>query len=127
AVHVAGPDIGMFGYGGDNRQFDYDAGTARVELWVEGVFSAATPNPVSVKRLIFGQSEKYRPEDLVEVWDKPSWWKAVKKDPFLNLEAQPIAIATQQVNHDTLRASGSIRSDPFSQMPVLEINFHVAG
>jgi hypothetical protein len=118
---------GLNGFDGDNRDFSYDDGTSRAELWIDALLSTSTNSPVRIKRRAFGQSAMYRATDLIDVAGKPFWWKAVKKDPFLQLEAQPIGIKTQAVTDDTLRVKGYMELSPIQLVPTLHLNFFVNG
>lgn len=115
------------GYDGDNRDFSYDAGTSRAELWIDAIYSASTNNPVRIKRRAFGQSAEYVQDKLVDVLGKPFWWKAIRKDPFLQTEDLPDRIATSEVTDETLRVTGQMEMPPLGLISVLHLLFHVNG
>jgi Protein of unknown function (DUF3238) len=114
------------GFGGDNRGFSFDQGTSRVEIWVDVDNSPTTTNPISVKRLAFGESTMYHADKLQDVVGKPFWWKTIRRDPFLQLEASPDAVATAPVSESTLSAQGSLETGPFALIPNVRVKFHVS-
>jgi hypothetical protein len=124
AVLVPLPGATDVGFAGDNRNFSYDIGTSRAELWVDVSNIPSSSHAVTIKRRAFGQSEKYRAEDLESVGGKPIWWKVIKKDPFLHQERPPIAIATAKVTDDSLAVTGWMESQPLNPQQVVHLKFH---
>jgi hypothetical protein len=126
AVLVPLPVAGDIGFDGDNRDFSYDEGTSRAELWVDVDNSPLAASPVTVKRREFGESRWYVKDKLVDVWGKPFWWKAVRRNPFLQIEDSPDGIATAVVTGSSLSVTGAIESsDPFGLIKNAHITFRV--
>lgn len=126
AVLVPFGPAGFSGFDGDNRTFSFADGTARADIWVDVDNSPFTQTPITVKKRAFGQSAMYVVEKLVDVLGKPSWWKAVRKDPFLQIEAPPDAVATATVTDETLSVTGRLEPGPFGLVPNVRVSFHVA-
>jgi hypothetical protein len=125
AVQIPLPIAGDVGFDGDNRDFSYDSGTSRAEMWIDAVFATDSKNPIRIKRRAFGQSAEYVKTNLVDVTGKPFWWKAIRKDPFLNIEALPDRTGTAIVSDASLRVAGQIEVSPLGIIPVLHIVFHI--
>ncbi|HET6484283.1 MAG TPA: DUF3238 domain-containing protein [Actinoplanes sp.] len=122
------PIVGDIGFDGDNREFSYGDGSSRAELWVDIDHSPTTTNPVTVKRKAFGESRWYTKDKLVDVLGKPFWWKEVRKDPFLGIEAPPDGVATAVVSDLTLRVTGQVEAaDPFGLIKNVRVTFQVNG
>lgn len=119
--------IGLAGFDGDNRSFSFDQGTSRAEIWLDVDNSPVSPTPITVKRLGFGQSARYDIAKIEDVPGKPFWWKAVRRDPFLQLEASPDAVDTAVVTIDTLSVSGVLEPGPFGLIPNVHVHFHLNG
>lgn len=119
--------LGPAGFDGDNRGFSFDQGTSRAEIWLDVDNSPDTTAPVTIKRLAFGQSARYDIAKIVDVPGKPFWWKAVRRDPFLQLEASPDAVDTAVVTRDTLSAGGTLEPGPFGLIPNVVARFHLNG
>jgi hypothetical protein len=116
------------GFDGDHRGFSYDGGTSRAEIWVEVDHSPFAPQIIaSVKRKAFGQTARYSIDKIVDVPGKPFWWKEIRRQPFLNVEMAPDAVATAEVTPDTLSVSGSIVTDAFGLSSFASVKLHVLG
>ena len=70
-------------FGGDNRGFAFDTGTSRAELAVDVQGPFETPficdksyfSQIEISATAsFGESTRYRPEDVEHVPGKPKWW-----------------------------------------------------
>jgi hypothetical protein len=128
AVVVPLPVVGDAGFDGDNRGFSYADGTSRAELWVDIDNSPFTQTPISVKQRAFGESRWYIKDKLEDVVGKPFWWKNIRKDPFLQIEALPDGVATAPVTDETLFVSGRIEAaDLFGLTKNVRVTFRVAG
>lgn len=125
-VGPLGP-VGAVGYDGDNRSFSFDQGTSRADIWLDVDNSPFTAAPVAIKRLGFGQSSRYDMAKLEDVSGKPFWWKSVRRDPLLQLEAPADAVATAPVNNDTLSVTGVLEPGPFGLIPNIRVHFHLNG
>ena len=125
AVQIPLPVVGDVGYEGDNRDFSYDGGTSRAELWIDAIYSASTNNPVNIKRRGFGESMEYVKDKLVDVIGKPFWWKAIRKEPFTQIEVLPDRTATAVITDKSLSVTGQMEMPALGLMPVLHLHFHV--
>lgn len=121
------PMLGDTGFAGDNRTFDYEAGTSRAEIWVDSFWDTDAEDAVSVKHIGFGQSEEYFAADLEMVGGRPAWWKSVRKVPFLDVEVAPFRIATAATDNSSLSVTALYGSEPLNPLPYLKISFHVNG
>lgn len=115
------------GYGGDNRTFSYEEGSSRAELWADGNFDTIPNQPITVKRKAFGKSTMYHKHKLVDVWGKPSWWRDVKKTPFLDVEEPPDDTGTATVTDESIRLTGRMEASIFGLTSVLHVNFFIQG
>ena len=127
AVAVAMGIPGMTGFGGDNRSFSFDQGTSRAEIFVDVDNSPLTQNPITIKRLAFGQSTSYSMHKLEDVIGKPFWWKNIKRDPFLQLQAPPDAMTTAHLNDSALSVRANLEPGLFGLVPNVKVKFHVSG
>jgi len=124
AVYV--PTGSDAGFGGDDRGFSFNGGTSRADVWVDVDNVPITSNLLTIKYCDFGQTTQYMKEKLVDVWGKPSWWKAVKKDPFLGIEASPDDCRKCDVTSSSLSVAAKLESGgPFGVIPAVRVTFHV--
>jgi len=72
------------GFDGDNRDFSFDQGTSRVELWVDVDNTPSTNSPITTRRRAFGQTARYTPDKLEDVPGKPFWWKSQARQHAAN-------------------------------------------
>lgn len=128
AVLVPLPAVDTIGFDGDNRGFSYDQGTSRAELWVDVDNSPYAANPVMIKRRAFGESRYYVREKVVDVVGKPFWWKAIRRNPFLQTEDLPNGAATALVTDESLNVTGAIEpADPLGLLKNVRVTFRVNG
>lgn len=116
------------GFDGDNRGFSYDTGTSRAEIWADINHAPfAQPPLASVKRLAFGQTARYSMDKIADVPGKPFWWKTVRRQPFLDTEMLPDAVATAEVSPDTMSISADPVADAFGLSAFVSVKLHIKG
>jgi hypothetical protein len=127
AVAIPIGPLGDAGFDGDNRGFSYDQGTSRADIWIDVDNSPIATRPINLKRMEFGQTRRYDKTKIVDVAGKPFWWKEIRRNPFLNTEDVPDAIATAEVNAETMRVTGTIEQGAFGIIPNIRVKLHTQG